>query len=162
MEQTITAEQVESLPDDHGFCVYLLWGQDQKTPLYVGQSISLRRRLRWHMSDPEKRRLVQTITIIECPSLQEMRATESALIRDHQPVFNRKGVITTLTGGGWGSDGLYSRIEAGHGLSYYDIEVLSRPLLPPISVNRPIAEIPEWQYYAVITTITWLRALIYS
>lgn len=154
----VQPNNVKNSPEQ-GFWVYVLWGSGQDTPLYVGQSKRLRQRLCWHMSDPDKRRLIARIEIIACEDLHTMRVKEFELIRDHQPHFNSKGA-TAPTGLGWGCDSIsHVRMNYEDGLSYYDVEVLSRPILPPISLNKEIAEIPEWQYYSVIAAVRWLQIL---
>lgn len=77
--------------DPSGYFVYLLWGDDPDSPLYVGQSTNILSRLGTHMGDAQKRRLVRRVELIQCDDRLAMDAMEAALIREHCPVLNVMG-----------------------------------------------------------------------
>jgi predicted GIY-YIG superfamily endonuclease len=74
--------------DPHGFYVYLLWGDDDETPLYIGQSRNVLGRLGSHMQNKERRHIVKSIQIIKCSGTATMMRTEAALIREYKPPLN--------------------------------------------------------------------------
>lgn len=83
--------------DPRGFFVYLLWGSDSDVPLYVGQSRNLLSRLGQHMSNPDRKHLVQRVQVMRCKNERDMCRTENRLITLYQPPLNVVG-ITTRTG----------------------------------------------------------------
>ena len=76
----------------HGFFVYLLWGTDENTPIYVGQSSNVLSRLGSHLGNREKRQLTRHVQIMRCANKSAMDRTEGALIRRYQPPLNVIGV----------------------------------------------------------------------
>lgn len=78
--------------DPHGFYVYILWGVDDETPLYIGQSRNVLSRLGYHMTDKAKRYEVKSVQLIKCSGKRTMDRTEAALIREYKPPLNTMGV----------------------------------------------------------------------
>jgi hypothetical protein len=76
--------------DPHGFCVYLLWGNDEERPIYVGQSINVMGRVGSHMTS-DKGPLTRRVQIVRCASREQMCELESALIELYQPPMNIAG-----------------------------------------------------------------------
>lgn len=76
--------------DVDGCYVYLLWGTDNRCPLYVGRSTNLIYRLANHRSDPEKREVVR-VQVIPCVDFDYMVELELRLIWVYQPPFNKAG-----------------------------------------------------------------------
>jgi hypothetical protein len=74
--------------DPHGFFVYLLWGDDETCPIYVGQSINVMNRISAHMADPVKGPRLRYVTLERCESREQMVWLERALIRQYLPEFN--------------------------------------------------------------------------
>lgn len=74
--------------DPKGWYVYILWGDDDEVPLYIGQSRNVLSRLGSHMSDAEKRASVSRIQLIKCAGERTMMRTEAALIREFRPYLN--------------------------------------------------------------------------
>lgn len=74
-----------------GCFVYVLWGDDPVTPLYVGESENIFSRLGSHMNNPERRTLVRRVQLIECRNEFVMHATEARLIYDYRPTLNIVG-----------------------------------------------------------------------
>jgi len=72
---------------DHS--VYLLWGDDEERPVYIGQSTKVLARLGQHMSDADKRSRTKPIEVIHCTSAEEMNTTEQELIGELEPYLNR-------------------------------------------------------------------------
>lgn len=77
--------------DPHGYYVYLLWGDDESTPIYIGQSRNVLSRLGSHMQNSEKRYSVRSVQLIKCSGQATMNRTESALIREYKPPMNIVG-----------------------------------------------------------------------
>lgn len=71
--------------------VYILWGEDLKVPLYVGQSASIFTRLGVHMRDATKGGLTRRVQLIECEDEGAMNETEARLIRKYLPSLNTAG-----------------------------------------------------------------------
>ena len=88
----LNADSFEGGIDPHGFFVYLLWGDDDHLPLYVGRSQSLFVRLGSHMGDAEKRSRVRKVTLIRCRTYSQMCKTELRLIRRYRPELNTAGL----------------------------------------------------------------------
>lgn len=80
--------------DPHGFYVYILWGDDPDTPLYIGQSRNVLGRLGSHMQAADRRHDIRTIQLLKCSGKRTMDRTEAALIREYRPPLN-----TVHTGG---------------------------------------------------------------
>lgn len=79
--------RIEDGFDPRGFFVYLLWGNDQDTPLYVGRSTNVLRRTGQHMAasySPDIRR----VTFIRCATEKQMHRIETELIRRYHPRIN--------------------------------------------------------------------------
>jgi hypothetical protein len=76
----------------HGFFVYLLWGHDDGTPIYVGKSANILNRLGTHMVDPSRRHRIRAVTLIRCKDELTMDRTEDRLIRRYRPELNTAGV----------------------------------------------------------------------
>ncbi|MCW2652032.1 MAG: Excinuclease subunit-like protein [Mycobacterium sp.] len=74
--------------DPRGYFVYLLWGDDPDTPIYVGQSRNILSRLGSHMKDEKKRDMTRRLQLIRCPDETTMDNMERVLIRKHQPPLN--------------------------------------------------------------------------
>jgi hypothetical protein len=74
-----------------GFFVYILWGDSEDLPLYVGQSAHILKRLGQHMQDKEH--LVKRVTVLRCPSRSKMDGMEARLISHYQPPMNKAGII---------------------------------------------------------------------
>lgn len=79
--------------DPTGCHVYVLWGDDDERPLYVGQSTNILSRLGSHLSDPKKRRAVRRVTVLPLAA-NKMDAVEAELIALHRPVWNVRLVPT--------------------------------------------------------------------
>jgi predicted GIY-YIG superfamily endonuclease len=79
--------------DPHGYYVYLLWGDDSDTPLYIGQSRNVLGRLGDHMRNAERRYLVRSVQLIKCSGERTMKRTEAALIREYGPPMNVVGTL---------------------------------------------------------------------
>jgi predicted GIY-YIG superfamily endonuclease len=79
--------------DPHGYYVYLLWGENEDRPVYIGQSRNVLGRLGTHMQNPEKRCLVKSVQLIRCSGEATMKRTEAALIREYKPSMNIAGTI---------------------------------------------------------------------
>lgn len=88
----LVAENIDANFNPHGMFVYILWGDDDSTPVYVGQSTNVLSRLGSHLGDREKRGLVRRIQLIRCATHNEMNNTELRLIREYQPLLNKAGI----------------------------------------------------------------------
>jgi predicted GIY-YIG superfamily endonuclease len=88
----LVMQNLDGRIDPGGFYVYLLWGDDETRPLYVGQSTNIFSRLGSHMSDPKKRYRIQTVSVIRCETERQMGTTELRLIRKYRPELNTAGV----------------------------------------------------------------------
>jgi hypothetical protein len=78
--------------DPTGFFVYLLWGEDPETPLYVGKSTNILGRLGFHMNTA-KRDPTQRIQLVRCATAQDMDDTEARLIGHYRPPLNVMGIV---------------------------------------------------------------------
>lgn len=78
--------------DPHGFYVYLLWGEDPDTPLYIGLSRNVLGRLGAHMNNADRRDQIRSVQLIKCSGESTMKRTEAALIREYRPPLNTIGV----------------------------------------------------------------------
>ena len=91
LRHTVSSKIGDSF-DPHGYYVYLLWGDDDETPLYIGQSRNVLSRLGTHMQTPDKRSVVTSVQLIKCSGHSTMCRTEAALIREYKPPMNTVGV----------------------------------------------------------------------
>lgn len=73
--------------------VYLLWDADN-TPLYVGESCNVLRRIGDHLGTPEIVAQVARVSIVPCDEV-ERRALEAFLIAYYRPALNRRTAIPT-------------------------------------------------------------------
>lgn len=92
-ELTLTSVDIAAF-DPRGYFVYLLWGDDPDTPIYVGQSRNVLSRLAAHMRDNTKREMMRRLQLIRCPDQQTMDSTERVLIRKYQPPLNNDLMLT--------------------------------------------------------------------
>jgi excinuclease UvrABC nuclease subunit len=76
-----------------GYYVYLLWGEDETTPLYVGQSISplsrLSDHLQWflpHLGGWQHQ--IRSVSLREVSTCDEMDDLEFELIQQYRPKWN--------------------------------------------------------------------------
>lgn len=83
--------------DPHGYYVYLLWGDDDETPLYIGQSRNVLSRLGSHMTNKDRRYLVRSVQVIKCSGAATMNRTEAALIREYNPPLNTAGCVARVS-----------------------------------------------------------------
>jgi predicted GIY-YIG superfamily endonuclease len=83
--------------DPHGYYVYLLWGDSDQTPLYIGQSQNVLGRLGDHMRNKDKRFMVTSIQLIKCSGEATMKRTEAALIKEYNPPMNTVGCLKLAT-----------------------------------------------------------------
>lgn len=97
--QLFAGAEVVAVLNPHAFHVYVLWGWDDKQPLYVGSSIQVLSRVAWHLQRREKRESVRRVTVLRCDTSDAMRDLERRLIAEHQPPLNVMGV----TRGRWAS-----------------------------------------------------------
>jgi hypothetical protein len=84
-------------------CCYVLWGEDQERPLYVGKSTNVLARLGTHLADPVKRSQIRRWTIIECadgPS--RLDEAETMLIAHYRPRYNAE-TRDSLLDPSWGA-----------------------------------------------------------
>lgn len=79
--------------ETHGHFVYCLWGEDDETPLYVGRSTNVLSRVGSHLADATKKDVVRRVSLIPCETQHAMNLLEARLIRTHQPLWNRFGLI---------------------------------------------------------------------
>lgn len=75
-----------------GFFVYCLWGENRHVPLYVGMSSNVLSRLGTHMQMPNRRNLIERVTLIRCRDERDMRKRERDLIAVLQPPLNIAGI----------------------------------------------------------------------
>lgn len=80
---------IECLEPPVGPHVYLLWGADDQTPLYVGQSKTVLGRISNHLQDAEKRKLTKRVQLISCQHALQMCEMEAVLISRLRPPLNR-------------------------------------------------------------------------
>ncbi len=95
MAGEIVTASIGEMFDPVGYFIYILWGDDAETPLYVGQSTNILARLGSHMADREKRRLTKRIQILRCTNRFSMEDNEARLIRYYRPLFNITGNLVT-------------------------------------------------------------------
>lgn len=93
LRQAFARNVVESVDskghfDPHGWFVYLLWGADTESPIYVGQSRNILSRLGSHLQDSAKRKMVKRVQLIRCKSAGDMDRLELQLIREYRPRLN--------------------------------------------------------------------------
>lgn len=90
--QGFVSEAVGDSFDPHGNFVYLLWGTNPSTPLYVGQSTNLFSRIGNHFSNPQKRQCIKSVQFIRCRSVAIMNGLEARLIYQYSPPWNVRGI----------------------------------------------------------------------
>jgi hypothetical protein len=90
--ELVVGVDLEAGFDPRGCFVYLLWGADDTTPLYVGQSSNVLARLGTHLADTMKRAVIERVTMVRCKSRKHMDRTELRLIRHYRPPWNIAGV----------------------------------------------------------------------
>ena len=73
-----------------GYFVYILWGEDPETPVYVGQSTNILSRISTHLGDKQKRKLTRRIQLLRCRTVDEMDEQEDLLILHYRPLLNKK------------------------------------------------------------------------
>lgn len=78
--------------DPRGYFVYVLWGRDERRPLYVGQSTNILARLGDHLGDRKKRYGVTRVSVFRCKSEGQMDKHEARLIAEFQPPWNTQGI----------------------------------------------------------------------
>jgi hypothetical protein len=93
-ELSLTRPTTELL-DPFTFHVYLLWGDDLESPLYVGSSTNVIKRLSVHLSDPVKKCHIRHIQLIACESKDEMLRKENGLILSYRPPWNRVAILAS-------------------------------------------------------------------
>lgn len=91
----LAAAAISDAFDPNGFFVYILWGEDESKPLYVGQSTNILARLGNHMQNNDRRHLVRKVRVIRCRSERHMDDTECRLIAKFQPTLNVTGIRRT-------------------------------------------------------------------
>lgn len=86
---------ISTLPETAG--VYLFYSETNDLPLYIGKSISLRKRILSHFQadhrDAKEFAMAQQVRRIECiPTAGELSALllESELVKKHMPLYNRR------------------------------------------------------------------------
>lgn len=79
--------------DPNGHFVYLLWGNNPNTPLYVGRSTNVFSRVGTHMDNPRRRRSIQGVQFIRCRNADTMVNLEWTLILKFQPPWNIQGIV---------------------------------------------------------------------
>jgi hypothetical protein len=72
--------------DPAGFFVYLLWGDDPQTPIYVGESGNVFARIGAHMR--EKSDAIRRVQLFRCETVDVMHDTEARLIKHFAPPLN--------------------------------------------------------------------------
>jgi hypothetical protein len=88
----LAATTISESFDPAGYFVYLLWGNDPDTPIYVGKSTNILARLGAHMLDGEKRPVTRRVQLFRCETADVMDDTELLLIRHYRPPFNQLGL----------------------------------------------------------------------
>lgn len=85
---------MDSLPERYGVYIFL---DEADKPLYIGKSVNLRKRILSHFAGDHSSRLefkisqsVANIETIECAGELESLLTESRLIKELQPLYNRQ------------------------------------------------------------------------
>ncbi len=66
--------------------VYILWGVDERVPLYVGRTTRLLSRLGTH--DARFGKDIHGVELIRCHSMSELVEEEKRLIRYYKPTYN--------------------------------------------------------------------------
>jgi excinuclease UvrABC nuclease subunit len=84
------SERLTDRFDPSGYFVYLLWGESDDVPIYVGQSNNICGRIGTHMSNWYGWR-IRSVSLIRCTTEIKMTRTERQLIRRYQPELNRAG-----------------------------------------------------------------------
>jgi hypothetical protein len=79
-----------------GHFVYILWGDDDKQPLYVGESGALLARLGWHYANRGRGRFIRSVQLLECATVEDRKATELLLIEHYQPPWNTLWAATGI------------------------------------------------------------------
>jgi len=74
--------------DPKGCFVYMLLGDDEDVPIYVGQSENIYGRLGDHLRNRDRKHLIKGIRTYRCKSKEHMDELEVALIRKFLPVLN--------------------------------------------------------------------------
>jgi hypothetical protein len=84
-------------------CCYVLWGDDQERPLYVGKSTNVLARLGAHLADPVKRSQIRRWSIIECvDGSSRLHEAETMLIAHYRPRYNAE-TRDSLLDPAWGA-----------------------------------------------------------
>lgn len=78
--------------DPNGYFVYLLWGRNPDTPLYVGRSTNVFRRVGDHMGNPQRRTSIRNVQFLRCRNEDAMIRLEWTLILKFKPPWNIQGV----------------------------------------------------------------------
>lgn len=78
--------------DPRGYFVYLLWGDDEVTPIYVGQSRNVLSRVGTHMQARDRAHLVRRVQFIRCATNRAMLRLEMDLIKQYRPPLNVVGI----------------------------------------------------------------------
>ena len=87
----IVTAAIDDSFDPTGCFVYILWGDDPDTPVYVGSSGNVLNRTGSHMGDRRKRDQVRRIQFLRCQDAETMVETELRLIRHYRPTLNIAG-----------------------------------------------------------------------
>ena len=85
--------------DPNGYFVYLLWGSNPDTPLYVGRSTNVFARVGAHMNNRRRRGSVRGVQFLRCANATVMAELEWTLILKFQPPWNVLGIVGRLTAG---------------------------------------------------------------
>jgi hypothetical protein len=88
----VIAAAVDETFSPVGYFVYLLWGDDEVRPVYIGKSTNVLARVGNHMSSPRMRGLVKRIQFVRCRDQSVMDATEGWLIDRYRPQLNIGGI----------------------------------------------------------------------
>lgn len=70
-----------------GHFVYILWGDDPRRPLYVGESGHLLQRLGWHYRNHGQD--IRSVQLLECATREDRLALEQDMIWKYRPIHNR-------------------------------------------------------------------------
>jgi hypothetical protein len=93
LSRAVSINMVDHSFDPHGYFVYLLWGDEEAQPLYVGQSTNVLGRLGQHMQAEDRRHRVRRVQVLRCRGKVDMDRTERRLIALYQPPLNIVGVV---------------------------------------------------------------------